>query len=184
MASSRAAPKRILVTGGSNGIGKALCRVLARDHGCHVYLTARDESRGRAAAEEIGLGQAVEVLQLDTTDDESVRRCAAGLKGKGVTLYAIVNNAGVGLNNIQHLQLSADEKTQLVLVSTFVRAPSTRPRIGGWRWTAARSHVHNLMARSSAVSPAHRPRRIPTFSDRSVSRKQWWSWLTPSMAAL
>jgi len=84
-----------------------------------VYLTARDESRGRAAAEEIGLGQAVEVLQLDTTDDDSVRRCAAGLKGKGVTLYAIVNNAGVGLNNIQHLQLSADEKTQLVLVSTF-----------------------------------------------------------------
>src|SRR5256714_11535780 len=42
-----AAPRRALVTGGSGGIGGALCRRLARD-GHHVYVHSH---RGVAAAE-------------------------------------------------------------------------------------------------------------------------------------
>ena len=33
--------KHVLVTGGNTGIGFALCRQLAADHGCHVYLGSR-----------------------------------------------------------------------------------------------------------------------------------------------
>jgi NAD(P)-dependent dehydrogenase (short-subunit alcohol dehydrogenase family) len=36
-------------------------------------------------------------LQLDVSDDTSVTSAAASLKEKNTTLYALVNNAGVGL---------------------------------------------------------------------------------------
>ena len=110
--------KRVLVTGGSSGIGRALCGVLAKDHNCHVYLTARSLERGQTAAAELGDAH-IEVLQMDTTDATSVESCAAVLRDKGVTLYALVNNAGVGLNNISDLGLSSEAQTQLVLNTNF-----------------------------------------------------------------
>jgi NAD(P)-dependent dehydrogenase (short-subunit alcohol dehydrogenase family) len=45
--------KRILVTGGNQGIGFALSAQLVHDHNCFVYLTARDVARGTTAAAEI-----------------------------------------------------------------------------------------------------------------------------------
>ena len=41
--------KHVLVTGGNTGIGFALCRQLAADHSCHVYLGARFGGHGHSA---------------------------------------------------------------------------------------------------------------------------------------
>ena len=38
MSSMTSSMKSILVTGGNAGIGLALCRQLAVDHGCHVFM--------------------------------------------------------------------------------------------------------------------------------------------------
>lgn len=92
----------ILVTGGNQGIGYALCRQLAVDRGCHVYLAARSAERGEAAAARIrALGGSVDFLPLDAASDESVRNAARLAKEAlaGGALYGIVNNAGVGLNS-------------------------------------------------------------------------------------
>ncbi len=43
----------VFVTGGNSGIGFALCRQLAVDHGCRVFLGARDCSRGLQAVDKI-----------------------------------------------------------------------------------------------------------------------------------
>ena len=48
-----ASKKTILVTGGNAGIGFALCTVLARDHGCKVYLGSRDHTKGALAVAQI-----------------------------------------------------------------------------------------------------------------------------------
>ena len=40
------ATKNILVTGGNAGIGLALCRQLAADHGAKVFMGARNAERG------------------------------------------------------------------------------------------------------------------------------------------
>ena len=48
--------KRALVTGGSGGIGSAICRRLAVD-GCYVYIHAnRNLARAQALADEIRHG--------------------------------------------------------------------------------------------------------------------------------
>lgn len=107
-------PKHILVTGGNSGIGLALCKLLATGTQpdseyptpapppCHVYLGARDVAKGEAALKSItgafpAAADNIEVLQIDVADDASCTAAAAKLKAKGVTLYALVNNAGLGL---------------------------------------------------------------------------------------
>jgi len=94
--------RHVLVTGASSGIGLALCKLLVRDHGVHVYLGARNATKGEACLKNIvaevpAAAGKIEVLQLDVVDAGSISAAAEGLKAKGVTLYALVNNAGVGL---------------------------------------------------------------------------------------
>ena len=96
--------KRVLVTGGNSGIGFALCRQLATEDGCHVYLGSRNEGRGSAAVADIVKGAPeakVELVVCDVSSDESVAAAAADVKARlaadGATLYGIVNNAGTGL---------------------------------------------------------------------------------------
>ncbi len=84
-----------LVTGGNRGIGFEVCRQLAR-HGLSVVLTARDASKGKAAAK--GLqdeGLAVEFHRLDVTSCRSIRACVAAVAGRRGRIDVLVNNAGV-----------------------------------------------------------------------------------------
>lgn len=58
-----------LVVGASRGIGKALATQLKQD-GYDVIATARKP-------EDVTLDEGIKILQLDTTDEESVRKAAA-----------------------------------------------------------------------------------------------------------
>ena len=95
--------KKIFVTGANQGIGLALCKALAKDHRCHVFLGARSAEKGEAAVKEVkehaGDGAIVELVVIDVSTDESVEKAAKSLKEKGVKLNAIVNNAATGLSH-------------------------------------------------------------------------------------
>jgi len=98
---STSALKRIVVTGGNKGIGKAICkRLLLEFDDTFVILGARDEGRGRKAVDdilkEVGTGAEgrLECMELDVSSDDSVSAAAARLAGQE-PLYGIVNNAGV-----------------------------------------------------------------------------------------
>ena len=93
--------KTILVTGSNDGIGLALTKVLVRDHGCRVIMTSRSEERGTKARTDVKAefpDAEVDLLQLDVCESSSVVAAAGKVKEMGVTLYALVNNAGVGFN--------------------------------------------------------------------------------------
>eukprot|EP00980_Cylindrotheca_fusiformis_P001877 scaffold429_cov114-Cylindrotheca_fusiformis.AAC.4 len=93
--------QNILVTGGNSGIGLALCKQLCKDHNAMVFLGARSPEKGVTAMTEIrayaGADAKVELLRIDVEDLDSIQQAAAKLKDKGITLSAIVNNAGTGL---------------------------------------------------------------------------------------
>jgi 3-oxoacyl-[acyl-carrier protein] reductase len=87
--------KRALVTGGSGGIGGALCRRLARD-GHHVYVHShRGSAVAAALAQDIldGGGQAT-AINFDITDTQATRRALETVLEAG-PIQILVNNAGV-----------------------------------------------------------------------------------------
>ena len=85
--------KRALVTGGSGGIGAAICRRLARA-GLHVYIHARQGiGAAEALAEQIrSSGGSAAAVHFDVTDAQGTRQALAALAGP---IQVLVNNAGL-----------------------------------------------------------------------------------------
>lgn len=83
--------KIIIVTGANRGIGFEAAKELAAS-GHTVILTARDEAKGKAAAD-ILQGDII-VHQLDVTDEQSIQRFVAFIKGESINVDVLINNAG------------------------------------------------------------------------------------------
>ena len=79
-----------LITGGNRGIGYETARRLIAA-GQTVWIGARDTDRGRRAAETLGAS----FVQLDVTDDDSVREAVATLRDDAGHLDVLINNAGI-----------------------------------------------------------------------------------------
>jgi NAD(P)-dependent dehydrogenase (short-subunit alcohol dehydrogenase family) len=79
-----------LITGANKGIGLETARQLL-ERGHTVYLGARDVERGEKAAAELG----AQFVQLDVTDDASVRTALATVDAAEGRLDVLVNNAGL-----------------------------------------------------------------------------------------
>lgn len=84
------AGKRILVTGASTGIGRAVTDYLAR-RGDQVYAGAR-KAHDLAALEQI---RGVTPLRLDVTQERDVAASVLKVEGETERLDGLVNNAGV-----------------------------------------------------------------------------------------
>jgi len=79
-----------LVTGANKGLGYETARQLI-ERGHTVYIGARSVERGEAAATELG-GQFV---QLEVTDDASVKTAFSAIASREGHLDVLVNNAGI-----------------------------------------------------------------------------------------
>lgn len=87
--------KRALVTGGSGGIGAAICRRLAAD-GCHVVVHANSQlAKAQALADEIrATGGSAEAVAFDVTDAQATGVALEKLLADGA-IQVLVNNAGI-----------------------------------------------------------------------------------------
>lgn len=93
--------KVALVTGANQGLGfalvKGLCAALGSDD--VVYLTARNEARGRAAVGEIDVVQPVLRFEhLDVTDDASVAELAKRIQARHGGIDVVISNAAARMS--------------------------------------------------------------------------------------
>ena len=92
------APRTVLVTGASRGIGLEVCRSLASEPCTRVVVCARTAAAAAEAARNIACAGGVPPvpLQLDVSDAQSIDSCPQRLRDAGIaTLNTLVNNAGV-----------------------------------------------------------------------------------------
>ncbi len=85
--------KTALITGANKGIGFAIASQLAEKN-YRVFLTARKARAGKEAAERIG-GE-TSFIQLDVTDEVSIKAAANAFGARHDSLDVLINNAGSG----------------------------------------------------------------------------------------
>ncbi len=86
-----------LITGASSGLGVEFARRFA-ERGADLVLVARREDRLSALADELatGYGTTSTVVPLDLTERDATARLVSTLRGAGITVSSLVNNAGFG----------------------------------------------------------------------------------------
>jgi NAD(P)-dependent dehydrogenase (short-subunit alcohol dehydrogenase family) len=87
------AEQTILITGATDGLGRALAAELAAE-GATVLVHGRDDDRGRAAIDE--LGGNTHWLRADLSSLADVRALAEQVRSEHGRLDVLVNNAGIG----------------------------------------------------------------------------------------
>ena len=78
------------ITGANKGLGHESARRLI-ELGHTVIVGARDPERGQAAADALG----ARFVQIDVTDDDSVRAAAADVQAHEGQVDVLINNAGI-----------------------------------------------------------------------------------------
>ncbi|PLB52991.1 NAD(P)-binding protein [Aspergillus steynii IBT 23096] len=94
------ANKVILVTGGSEGLGKQTIQQLATHSPAKIYLAARNPAKGESALQEIRSNAGpdcapISLLTLDLSSLDSVKAAAAEIHARETRLDILITNAGV-----------------------------------------------------------------------------------------
>lgn len=143
--------KTAVVTGGSRGIGLAICEVLASE-GCRLVIADISQDRMREAVTHLSAGgHRCEAVTVDVTDEESVVAFQKQLS----TIHQVdilVNSAGVAPNIVPTIKLSSTEWRRVLDVNLFGVFLCCR-EIGALMVRQGHGSIINI-ASLNAVSPA------------------------------
>ena len=131
---------RVLVTGATSGLGKAMAEALAAA-GARVVLTSRSRSRAQAAA--AALGPAALGIEMDVRDDASVRSGAEEIHARLGGVDVLVNNAGIGMRTVNPRFLTDPQPFWAVTPEGFSDVLETK--VGGC-FLVARTLVPRMLA--------------------------------------
>lgn len=131
------APKTILITGTSSGLGLLMAARLA-SRGHQVTATMRDTEKSGALREEVQRrGGQVDILRLDVTDNASITDAVREVADKHGHLDVLINNAGFGLGgffeDMTEEEIRSQFETNFFGVQNVTRAviPLMRQRRSG-----------------------------------------------------
>src|SRR5580704_4757425 len=98
MANGAGQLKSVLITGATDGLGKATAILLAQ-RGYRVFAAGRSvEKRAQLDALAREKNLPLETLELDVCDDASVQRSVAAVLAKAGAIDVLFNNAGVNFS--------------------------------------------------------------------------------------
>src|SRR5258705_12132167 len=101
--------KKVLITGANKSIGFETARQLLQK-GYHIYLGSRNVQNGLEAVNKLraeGLNE-VDVVQIDVSDQESVKAARAEIGKKTNVLDVLINNAGISGGRANQSAISTD----------------------------------------------------------------------------
>src|ERR1700686_4412244 len=95
MSDSGAKQKSVLITGATDGLGRAAALLLAQ-RGYRVFAAGRSAEK-RRQLDELARRQklTLETLDMDVCDDASVKEGVAGVISKAGSVDVLINNAGI-----------------------------------------------------------------------------------------
>ena len=111
MSKTAFAKKRAVVTGGAQGIGRAIAERL-HDGGAQVCLWDMDADLGLGVADEIGTGVAARAV--DVTDYKAVADAAAATAEQFGGIDILVNNAGISGPNVPTWEYPVEDWRQVL----------------------------------------------------------------------
>ena len=97
-----------IVTGGAQGIGKAICERL-QGGGAAIAIWDLDQSLAEATAQELSSGGAVEAFCVDVTDLGSVDAALAATLERFGKVDILINNAGISGPNATTWEYAPDD---------------------------------------------------------------------------
>lgn len=128
----------VLITGGTDGLGRAMALRLARE-GHRVFAAGRSaERRARMAEEARKLGLPITALEMDVRDDASVERALAELHAAAGPVDVLINNAGIAYVatmeeiRMEHLKLQFETNFFAAVRLAQHVLPEMRARRRGW----------------------------------------------------
>ena len=139
-----------IVTGGGQGIGKAIAKRLLED-GFRVVIAETDEDAGRGTLEEYHrLGDCI-FMHADISDEAAVRTLVKETVGSFRRLDALVNNAGISIAKpISRLTLAEWNRVLGVnLTGTFLCAKYSAPHL-----SRNRGSIVNIASTRALMSEA------------------------------
>lgn len=113
----RVKDKVIIVTGGALGIGQAACYLLAKE-GAKVIITDINVEEGKKVKEKINQsGGIAEFWQMNTSNEEEVRKVFAQVDQKFGKIDVLVNNAGIAGVNKPTDEISEEEWDRVMSIN-------------------------------------------------------------------
>jgi NAD(P)-dependent dehydrogenase (short-subunit alcohol dehydrogenase family) len=110
------ADTRVLVTGATSGLGRAMAEALI-EAGAGVAVTGRDGARAEAVAAELGPGAVG--IELDVRDERSVQAGVSHAYERLGGVDMLVNNAGIGMRTVNPRFLTEAQQFWKVSPSGF-----------------------------------------------------------------
>ncbi|MDX1430243.1 MAG: SDR family oxidoreductase, partial [Rhodothermales bacterium] len=109
--------KRAVVTGGSNGIGRAITEAFAREGAAVLFTTRQDIDAAQQVAEQAAQGAArVDFIQLDAGDEQGVSKLVGESIGFLGGIDILVNNAATMTRSL-FLDIAEDEFDRVMTVN-------------------------------------------------------------------
>ena len=153
--------KTVLITGGTDGLGRAAALLLA-EQGYRVFATGRSAEK-RAALDQLAgeQGLPLKTVEMDVCEDASVERAVAEVGAQAGAIDVLINNAGVGYFAVLE-EIRMDHLRQQFETNFFGAVRVTQAVLPGMR-ERRRGRIVNISSAAGKVA-------LPLFGAYSGSK--------------